>query len=139
MVEAAGGGEKSTNAELVFSATCSTVRVLYLLLTPQAGPRQLRTCVEEFHLFMTPHKRLVSLFLIQIPQSMPLFPPIAILGSKKCYFLNDNKLRMTCIYIAMIKELKTLDIKGIHTTFKLVVVDRVIFFEIMFCRLEHKY
>lgn len=44
-VEAAGGGEKSTNAELFFSATCSTVSVLYLPLTPQARPRQLLTYV----------------------------------------------------------------------------------------------
>lgn len=82
-MEAAGGGEKSTNAELVFSATCSTVRVLYLPLTPQARPRQLLTYVGEFQLFVDPHKRLVSLFLIHIPQSMSLFTLITFLCPKK--------------------------------------------------------
>lgn len=83
VVEAAGGGEKSTNAELVFSATCSTVRVLYPPLTPQARPRQLLTYVREFQLFMDPQKRLVSLFLIHIPQSMSLFTLITLLCPKK--------------------------------------------------------
>lgn len=72
-----------TNAELVFSATCSTVRVLYLPLTPQARPRPLLTCVGEFQLFMDPHERLVSLFLIHIPQSMSLFPLMTFMCPKK--------------------------------------------------------
>lgn len=82
-MEAAGGGEKSTNAELVFSATCSTVRVLYLPLAPQARPLQLLTYVGEFQLFVDPHKRLVSLFLIHIPKSMSLFTLITFLCPKK--------------------------------------------------------
>lgn len=63
MAGAAGGGETPTNAELVFSATCSTVCV-----------RGQASATADVHQGVSAFHESSHAFSIHIPQSMFLFP-----------------------------------------------------------------
>lgn len=87
-MEAAGGGEKSTNAELVFSATCSTVRVL-LSAADAAGQASATANVRRgVSAFCGSSQAFgLAIFNPYSPKHVSVYTHYIFVSKKKCYFL----------------------------------------------------
>lgn len=105
--EAAGGGEKSTNAELCFQRHLLD-RTHSLSAADAAGPAAATANVRRGVSAFYDSSRAFgpAIFNPYSPEHASVTTHCNFWGFKKCYCQNDNKLRMAWIHRAMIKNSK---------------------------------